>query len=294
MRGRGTGTGLFLAGDCLGDCTPARLITTGAPGSIILSGESTTGGAGLLIEGGAVVGDATTSGNIVLRATNAGAGDAIQLESSGQSALIQTVGGVIDLRPGGVDFAGPLAPADSVPIDLLGGTGNGFNVSSADLAALQPGASAVVVGGTTHVGAITLFAPLTAATDFSLQNTGAGSAGIALNAALSAPGRTITLASAGPVTQTAPITAQNLVVSGPGAGDFVLTDPSNAVSVFASDPPASVQFVNSGPLVIGPVTGTGFDSDDQCPAGNRRLDFGSGRQFLGANPEPVISPSART
>ena len=261
VRGRGTGTGLFLAGDCLGDCTPARLITTGAPGSIILSGESTTGGAGLLIEGGAVVGDATTSGNIVLRATNAGGGDAIQLESSGQSALVQTVGGVINLRPGGVDFAGPLTPADSVPIDLLGGTGTGFNVSNADLAALQPGASAVVVGGTTHVGAITLFAPLTEATDFSLQNTGAGSAGIALNAALSAPGRTITLASAGPVTQTAPITAQNLVVSGPGAGDFVLTNLSNSVSVFASDPPASVQFVNSGPLVIGPVTGTGFDSE---------------------------------
>jgi filamentous hemagglutinin family protein len=265
--------GLALAGDTsnppigvvLGDANNSELATTvsSAAGDVVTVGQAASlfspnpsTAFGLQLNPGASVGVAGGTGNIVLAARNGGTADSIEL-----AGLVQTAG-VLNLRPGVVGSVADSASGDAIDI---GGGAASFNLSATDLAALQPGFSAIVIGSNSHAGAITVAAPVSFSDNVSLQNTGAGSAGIALNAALSAPGRTITLASAGTVTQSAPITAQNLLVSGPGAGDFVLTEPSNAVSVFASDPPASVQFVNGGALVIGPVTGTGFDSATNAP-----------------------------
>ena len=257
--------------------TPSTIQTQGAPGTITISGESPGTNFGVVIGenggGGAnLVGGPTTSGNIVIRAANGGGGDSISLSGN---TTIQTTG-VINLRPGGVSTTGALTPDDSETIEIaqetvtLPKTGT-FRLSPADLDTLADGAAAIVIGGNTHTGRISVLTPYTFKDNVTLQNAGEGSLGIAINAALSSPDNLITLSSAGPVTQTAPINASALLLHGTGSGsngsNFTLTDTSNSVAQFAAASPVhgDVRYQNGKALTIGPLAGVGFDSTNNRP-----------------------------
>ncbi|MBK8337862.1 MAG: hypothetical protein IPL03_15445 [Sterolibacteriaceae bacterium] len=146
----------------------------------------------------------------------------------------------------------------------IGGAGTGFDLSAADLAALQPGFSSIVVGSDAHAGAITVASAATFADPLTLQNDG-GAGGIAINAALSNGPRNLTLSSGGAISQSAPITAAGLLVRGAPTSVVTLNNAANAVGTLSVDPPASFSFVNSGPLTLGPLTTSGFVAASNAP-----------------------------
>lgn len=162
--------------------SPTTIRTQGAPGTIMISGESTGANFGIVFgdveRGGTnLVGGPTTSGNIVIRAANAGGGDSIDLIGN---TTIQTTG-VINLRPGGVSSIGALTPDDGETIEIASeeplpppepGPITTFRLSAAELDTLADGAAAIVIGGSTHTGQITVLTPYTFKDNVTLQNAG--------------------------------------------------------------------------------------------------------------------------
>lgn len=260
IRGRASGAASIGV-----DSDDAVVTTSGiGAGTITVSGESTAASLGVRLGGVSRLGGPSTSGNIIVRATNAGDADSIQL-----GGTIRTTG-VIDLRPGGVAASGALTAADADNIEIVAfGTGAaGFVLDTLELLSLTGGAAQVVIGGSTHAGPITVSSAASFVDNVTLQNAGGGSNGIAVNGALGSPGHSITLSSAGPVTQTAPITAASLLLHGTGPGsNFVLLNAANAASQFAANTPfgGGVQFRNGQALTIGPLSSIGFDSLSNSP-----------------------------
>ena len=187
IRGRGGFAGL--------DSDDSTLSTAGAGlGTILISGESTVSQEGVNLGGTTVVGGASTTGNIIVRATNAGGDDSINIQGPVQGGLHTT--GIVNLRPGGVSAAGALTPADTDLI-AINGSGTVFSLSSAELLRVAPTVAALVIGGSSHTGSIVVGAATAFSNNLTLQNAGAGSAGIQINGALSNPGRAVTLSSGG-------------------------------------------------------------------------------------------------
>jgi filamentous hemagglutinin family protein len=247
----------------------AVITTAGGPGNITLSGES-FGGVGLVL-GGVRLGDSGTSGDISLRAFNSDVGG-FQPGMLDLPSVVETTG-VFALRPGGVSDSGALTSKDNVTINI----GNFFSSTPPagqfavnDLilgSIIEPAVSGVVFGSNTHTGQILVSTPVTfdGAFDLTLQNGGAGSAGIALTSALANPGATITLSSGGSVTQSGPITANGLLLNGTQTSSvFTLNDNANAVDVFSARfdqaGGGAASFFNGQALTMGPLTGSGFDS----------------------------------
>jgi hypothetical protein len=248
-------------GDFIGvDSDDAAVSTAGAgTGRILISGESTGASPGVRIGGVSAVGGAATSGNIVVRATNAGSGDSIALGGTTQTSS------VVNLRPGGVSAAGALTPADTDEIEINGAV-NVFSLSQSELNSVT--APALVVGGSSQTGGIRIGGATSFNSDTTLQTAGSGSAGIQIAGPISNPLRAVTLSSGGPVTQTAAVTAGSLLLDGTGSGaGFALGSPASSVTTFAANSPfgGTVTFANSGALTIGPLTGTGFDSATDTP-----------------------------
>lgn len=269
--------------------------TSGGPGRILISGETTSGSYGVRIEefdsSDLTVGGSATTGDIVIRALNDGSADSIDLET----AVLQTTGRV-NLRPGGVAADGTLTAADAVPITIANpvivGESEvgppGFALRASDLESIQSSATGVVIGSDTHTGAIAVDLAFPWQDPLTLQNGGAGSQGITISSALANPGRSVTLSSGGAVTQGAgaSITADSLLLHGTRPeSTFELTDPANNVERLASrfeaaaDPAradrSSVDYVNSAQLTIGPrevggapPAGVGFDA-----AGNEPIEI---------------------
>ena len=217
------------------------------------------------------IGGPATSGNIMIRATNDGGGDSINIQSIGQpNTVIQTTG-VVNLRPGGVSATGELTAANADPIEITlpaSPSTSNFRLSAAELSTIQDGTAGIVIGSDTHTGRISVLTPVSFNANLTLQNGGGGSQGIAIDAALSNPGNLVTLSSGGPVTQQAPIAAGSLLLQGTSTGsNFALTNTANSVAQFAADSPlgGQVQFENSGALTIRPLAGTGFDSASNTP-----------------------------
>jgi filamentous hemagglutinin family protein len=277
IRGRAGAADAFSRGVVTFDST---IRTQGAPGAILISGESPGSGFGVDLPnshsdfdgpGSNSIEAASILGNIVIRATNGGNGDSINIESNTDIGTP----GVVNLRPGGVSASGELAAANAAPIEIAEASPSPptpftFRLSPAELNTIQDGTATIVIGSNTHTGPIRVLTPVTFRDNVTLQNAGPGSQGIALGEPLNYPGGLITLSSAGPVTQAeaAPITASSLLLHGTGAdSNFVLTNPANAVAQFAASTPVGgqVRFENTGPLTIGPITGTGFDSAGNAP-----------------------------
>ena len=259
LRGRG-GSGVLL------DNT--TLLTSG---SLAVAGEGVDG-AGLAIRGASSLGGPATTGNIMLRALNAGGANASGMLELG--GAIQT-SGLLNLRPGGVSPSGALTEAQSVAINIGGAAPAGaLNVSQAALdAAIRPGLSTLVVGSASHTGAIgvTTTGPFGAGYNLTLQNGGAGSGGINLVNGLSMPGRMLTLSSGGSVSQGGPLVAGGVLLHGTQAGSsFALSNTGNTVprlGVLFAMPGAdsSVNFASSGNLQIGAAVGVGLDAGTNAP-----------------------------
>ncbi|MDQ3059956.1 MAG: filamentous hemagglutinin N-terminal domain-containing protein [Pseudomonadota bacterium] len=255
----------------------ATVFTSGGPGTMVISGESTGTTPGIVLNGGTTIGGAATTGNITFRALNASdnevQGDMIDLDGTIQSS------GVLNLRPGGVSTTGALTEAPAVAIDLFAPNSTQFSLDQTEMTqVIQPGFSSVVVGSASHTGLITAQggAPVNGLYDITLQNGGAGSSGIVLANGLSNPGKLVTLSSGGTVSQDGAIAAGSLLLHGSQAqSNFQLINPANSAGTFsaqfdvpedASNPNyGDVNFVNSGALVMGPLVGTGVDAAANLP-----------------------------
>jgi filamentous hemagglutinin family protein len=290
LAGRGTsGTGLSLWN------TSA---TTTAGGTISVAGESASA-TGVMMSGGAL-GDPDMTGNVVIRAASGDASSDMLGFGEGGPSNIRT-SGVVSLLPGGVDINGtPTTHADT-PINVGGYGAGDFNVSLSQLGLGGSGAPRVVIGSGEHRGLIRFNDPTPFAGDLTLQNDGAGSAGITLYSDINVTGQ-LTLSSGGtvaagsivtyggPITTAASrllplasleyggpvITATSLFLHGtqPEA-NFQLAFPGNRVSLFAAtfDAPTSTQssdhgdvnFANTGALTVGNLSGTGFYAAGNVP-----------------------------
>ena len=238
-------------------------VVTSGSAPLAITGDTTAADAPGLFVGPATLGSAAQTADIILRARNGGAADSIALYSSGDGISIGSVrtSGTLVLAPGGLSTGGTaIAVANAVPINVSTAGAGGFEIDSTDLRAIDATTGSVVIGSTTHTGAIDVAALGLLPFNLTLQNEGLGAGGMNLRAGLSAAGRTVALATGGTLVSGGAIVADALQVRA-GAGSAVaLTNPGNTVNTLAVDPPASFSFVNSGPVRLGPVSARSFST----------------------------------
>ncbi|MBP0593950.1 filamentous hemagglutinin N-terminal domain-containing protein [Paraburkholderia sp. LEh10] len=247
------------------------------PGSTVsLAGSTNTSDAGLAFGAVPVPDFAHVAGPV---SVNGAPGGAIALRASNDNtsqsilsrgASISGGGGVLSILPAGVSpstFA--FTPQDATPITLFG-TSGGMSIDAQTFASFVNFQS-LTLGSDTHTGLITVNGVCGSASgpcqlvkpglnmNLALSNPGSGSQGIRLAFGLSlGTGHTLSLASAGAVTDPGGIQAANLVLSGPGT--FTLTDPQNDVGVLALVNAGSVSFVDSHGFAIGPVSSPTYNA----------------------------------
>ncbi len=242
LRGRGTSatsSGLVLDGTSF-------LYTVG--GGIELSGEGGSGaglaiGAGVDVHGG--------SGVVEIRAANDGSSDALRIDGT----ISSTLG--VNLRPGGVDTAGNAY--DRVNDDIVLGGTTGFALTDAELDRIT--APDLVIGSSTHAGAIHVINSMTHAGNLTLQNQG-GTGGIDLQASLDVGNFNLALATGGDIIQaaTGAITAHSLLAQ--AGGDVLLDAAPNAIAdtTLAGSAGGDFSFINQGALSVGTVSVGGFNA----------------------------------
>ena len=181
--------------------------------------------------------------------------------------------GHLDLRPLGVDANGAFVEDVATPI-FVGNVPNfatspatNFIVRSGWLtpvvgaAAGSTADAGTVIGSSLERGRITVdnATPLGAASlRLSLQNEGAGSAGIALGANLAAA--ELGLLTTGNVAQSAPLTVSQLLVRGGATSTIDLSNAANRIAAVAFDPPASLTVRTLGDLTVGGAAAPAFDA----------------------------------
>ncbi|MBN3807035.1 filamentous hemagglutinin N-terminal domain-containing protein [Paraburkholderia sp. Ac-20336] len=244
-------------------------------------------------------------GSIVLRAFNDGTASSLAITQ----AALTSPGGVLAIMPASVDpssFA--ITAQDGTPITLLG-AGGGLSIDSATFATFASIPN-IVLGSSTQTGAITVNGQCASgsttcttrpsfANNLTLTNPGAGSGGIALPYGISMPGQTLTLISAGPVTDPGGIQAAGLLLAGPG--NFQLTDPQNDVAVLAMSQAGNVDFSDSHGFVIGPLTSQTFnyatgststvDATNSTLTGNLVATASTGNIGLGGSTPSAAGPN---
>lgn len=246
--------------------------------SVTIVGEavnsSTGAGIGAVNDGGFFIASNNevdpSAANVVLAAYAGAQGRAYALFS----APDVFTSGRVNLRPAGVDANGAVQERPATPITLGGAVSSvplGFNVPSAwllDPRLNQGGrieSAGIVVGSSGHVGAISVAADALQAgitPQLTLQNGGAGSLGIQLAGASTTAGavRQLALASAGAVTQTGPIAAQQLLLAGSGADAAVqLLDPGNQIGQLGFAGLRSVQVASAGAMTVAGGSVAGYD-----------------------------------
>ncbi|SFU99334.1 two-partner secretion domain-containing protein [Pseudoduganella namucuonensis] len=250
---------------------PAVIASADGAGPVSISGETGAATPGVRLDPASVIGGPTSLGDITIRAVSAASagagGDMIQLGGAIDG------GGALALLPGGVSPDGALTAAPATPIALFG-DGTGFALDQTELnQAIGPRVATVVIGGAGHTGPITVHAggTLPGSYDVTLQNGGAGSAGIALPGGIANPGRTLVLSSGGAVGQGGPVAAGALLLHGTQPeSSFQLTHTRNAVgrlgvhftraAAGGDARSGAVDYANSGDLELGALSGAGFDA----------------------------------
>lgn len=177
--------------------------------------------------------------------------------------------GAANVRPLGVDTAGNVVEAPTVPI-VIGAAGtapagsfvvdpsllNGPGVQTGGLSATQ----GIVIGSSAHTGLITLDAnalPASPTLSLNLQNEGAGSAGQALGGG-NVLG-SLALLSAGNINQSGAINAQNVLVRGGSTSRVDLSNTGNQIGVLAFDPPQFLSVATQGNLTVDAASALGCD-----------------------------------
>lgn len=233
-----------------------------ARGNIDLTGSAESadaGSAGLEVQGSVTA----SNGNVSLRAANDGNVDALVIDpgSPGVSA-----GGMLNLRPGAVSASG--VTADRLDDAMtLGSDGNGFSVSAAELGRLSAD-GAIVLGSAVHAGAITVDGGISLAGSLTLQNEGAGSGGVALQAPVTVTGGgTLALLSAGGVTQDSGVNiVAGQVLARSTGGGVLLGNPGNSAgTVSGSAANGDFTWVNAGSVQLAPVSAIGAQAAVNAP-----------------------------
>ncbi|WP_321799982.1 filamentous hemagglutinin N-terminal domain-containing protein [Caballeronia sp. J97] len=279
IRGANVGAGAVPTSPAFGVALLNGSIDASAPGGAVsIAGSTTTADAGIAygavplpVNAGRVTGpfSITTGpqGTITLRASNDGT--ATSLVGRSGPGSISTPGGSVLVSPATVDpVTFGVAQANAVPITLFGTAATrGLSIDAATYRTFSTGIQTLALGSSTHTGRITVDGPCTGgtscaqrpavATSLTLQNTGAGSAGIDLTSGLALPGKTLALASSGHVTDPGGIQAQTLLLA--GGGDFDLADAGNDVKTLALSGAHNVTFSTTGSFTIGTASAGGID-----------------------------------
>lgn len=253
-----------------------RATTTGSPGAILITAETKAESEAMYVRD-FKIGSDQMSGDVVIRAANAPAPSAhIGLISHPveDTSEIRT-SGMVALRPGGIDPNSNVREDTATAISV----GDGPAPFLVGLDVFGLGASSftrLVIGSRQHTGHIDFTLPAQFNGDLTLQNDGAGSAGINLYGSIDVTGL-LTLSSGGSVEgRSSAISASKLLLHGaqPEA-NFQLTNDANNVRTFAalfdtakglaSPDYGDVNFTNTGSLRIGTLSGTGFSTASNGP-----------------------------
>ncbi|MBS0197458.1 MAG: filamentous hemagglutinin N-terminal domain-containing protein [Planctomycetes bacterium] len=213
--------------------TPIRLSVTNA------EAVAGTGGAFLTAPSGALtVGGATLGGLSGVTATGAGA---VDVSSSGLLTVSEGVSsgsGTVTLASTGAGVA--VNAAVSAP---GGFSSSGTTFTNNSSGTISTSGAALTIN---HTSDISLSGTLSAGAG-NISLTGAA---ISIDAAPTTTGR-LTLTASGAVTQTAAISAGDLLLS--GAGTFALTNSSNNVTNLASDATGTTSYTDTNTVVVGTV-----------------------------------------
>lgn len=272
LAGRGGSGGLVLDGLLVGSADNAG-------GRITIAGQTTGGtaaGVRFSLDGGGfdirgASGANAFSGADIVIGAKAAAGAANALGPGAAPRVLTR--GRLNLRPLGVDANGNSVEDAATPISI--GNTPSFATSPPtnfiiDRAWLTPvvanaagvdAEAGVVIGSSLQSGRITLAdaSPVgSAALRLSLQNEAAGSGGIALGATLDA--NTLGLLSAGDISQTAAVTANQLLVRATPASSVDLSNAANRIGTLAFDAPRTLIVRTQGTLTIGSAAAAAFDT----------------------------------
>ena len=169
---------------------------------------------------------------------------------------------MLNLRPAEVQADGSAVDRAGDAIDLASSSGTGFALSVPDFAGLS-GAS-IVVGSAAHSGAINVNGALTVTDPLTLQNSGASSGGIAINAPLQAP--QLGLVSAGDVAQNqAGVITANDVLARSSGGNVNLATAQNNAGTLGGSAAGRFAWLDSDALQLAPVSVTGASASVNVP-----------------------------
>lgn len=250
-------------------------------GHVDVVGSADSGGANSA--GLEIAGRIDTGGHVTLRASNDGNADALVISSTTPGIH---AGGMLNLRPGEVSASGTASDRTSEAI-WVGAAHNGFSLTTAELGSLSAG-NAIVIGSSVHAGTITVDDGISLAGSLTLQNEGAGSGGISLQAPVTlSTGGVLGLLSAGNVAQGpgAAITAPQVLARSSGASVVLDDAANNAGTVSGGAPSGSFTWVDADAVRLAPVAATGAQAAVNTPqavapaslaAGNVRVQTLSG------------------
>ncbi|MFX1675679.1 filamentous hemagglutinin N-terminal domain-containing protein [Paraburkholderia sp. A2WS-5] len=281
--------------------TGATLYAQGAGGQIAITGSSNATSQGVSISsylGGTFTAapniQTGANGTVTIRAANNGITGSFLVYGTPN---VSSPGGTLVMLPGIVNSDFSIANADATPINVNDG-GGGFGIGTYAMGMLSA-FSNVVIGSSTQTGLISVAPSTTVSTNLTLEANGSGSQGISLPSGIYMRENTLTLVSAGPVTQGAAINADWLVLGGPGA--FTLTNAGNFVSFLSLNGTGDVSLVNTTGTVLEAApalvynTGTGslgsLGSGALTPAGNVSVSTTGGDINLVS---PVLASGSNT
>lgn len=242
-------------------------------GTIQIAGEAAnSAGAGITFRdvesGGLTIRDGTstnipTLANVSIGAISSdGLALALGLDSNPAATQVLTTG-VVNFRPVSVSATGQVgdAAAEGILVGPGGDVTRGFIIDPFHFGSAFRADSGFVIGSSTHAGRITVENGALAgqrAQTITLQNEGAGSAGITLGTGVDV--RDLGLLSAGVVTQAGGIAVDRTLLIG-GGGNFALAGPGNTVGgTVALAAPGQVDLLVDTPLVV--ATGTPLPTFD--------------------------------
>lgn len=188
---------------------------------------------------------ASNNGNLAIGATSVSAGSDITLTADTLTLNMPSI-----QSPGALTIQ-PYSTAGTV--GLAGGAGTlqlAAGLFSGGSRVFQDGFSGITIGRSDGTGKTTVGGAFATTDDLVLRNA---SGGIALNGAVNVDSNNLTLNTAGSVSQTAALTANNLALL--GGGNFTLTHTGNNVATLAGST-GSVSYRDADTLAIGTVGGT--------------------------------------
>ncbi len=215
---------------------------------------------------GAVAINGAAGGSVVLRAANDNTSESLV----SRNATVAGNGGTLSIFAATADPATFALTAQNATSITLFGTSGGMTIDPVTYASFM-NFQTLTLGSDTQTGLITVngvcasgggaCAPTQPGIgmNLTLSNPGEGSQGIQLPYGLSISANyTLSLISAGAVTDPGGIRAANLLLAGPGT--FTLNDPQNDVGVLALVNAGNVNFLDSHGFVIGPLTGRTYSA----------------------------------